>query len=182
MLLVLPIPLVVSLKTPWQRKIQLYALFTLGIFIIAITVIRLPININNKDLQTNRTTWASTELLTAAIVVNAPTIYGMWNKRRQKKSSGKSTNPSGLHYYGGCTHASTVHRSTVRAQGPEESFAMNSTRRKMGPMEGIMQTKEVIVSEFRQDGDHRINGRYENLPDDVENASNHSSQHGILKK
>ncbi|KAI8299443.1 hypothetical protein K4K61_010644 [Colletotrichum sp. SAR11_59] len=143
MLLVLPIPLVVSLKTPWQRKIQLYALFTLGIFIIAITVIRLPININNKDLQTNRTTWASTELLTAAIVVNAPTIYGMWNKRRQKKSSGKSTNPSGLHYYGGGTHASTVHRSTVRAQGPEESFAMNSTRRKMGPMEGIMQTKEV---------------------------------------
>ncbi|KAF4814866.1 hypothetical protein CGCTS75_v013192 [Colletotrichum tropicale] len=182
MLLVLPIPLVVSLKTPWQRKIQLYALFTLGIFIIAITVIRLPININNKDLQTNRTTWASTELLTAAIVVNAPTIYGMWNKRRQKKSSGKSTNPSGLHYYGGGTHASTVHRSTVRAQGPEESFAMNSTRRKMGPMEGIMQTKEVIVSEFRQDGDHHINGRYENLPDDVENASSHSSQHGILKK
>ncbi|KAF6830389.1 Pth11-like integral membrane protein [Colletotrichum musicola] len=180
MLLVLPIPLVVSLKTPWQRKVQLYALFTLGIFIIAITVIRLPININNKDSQVNRTTWASTELLTAAIVVNAPTLYGLWNKKRQAKSSAKSQGTSGLHYYAGGTHASTAHRSTVRGgAGEEEVFAMNS-RRKMGPMEGIMQTKEVIVSEFRQDGE-RQNGRYENLPDDVENASSHSSQHGILK-
>ncbi|KAL0933824.1 Pth11-like integral membrane protein [Colletotrichum truncatum] len=179
MLLVLPIPLVVSLKTPWQRKVQLYALFTLGIFIIAITIIRLPINITNKDSQINRTTWASVELLTAALVVNAPTLYGMWNKRRQKKASSKSHGTSGLHYYaGGGTHALTIHRSTVRA-GAEETYAMSS-RRKIGPMEGIMQTKEVIVSEFRQDGD-RINGRYENLPDDAENASNHSSQHGILK-
>ncbi|WYZ35928.1 hypothetical protein EsH8_X_000575 [Colletotrichum jinshuiense] len=180
MLLVLPLPLVFSLKTPWQRKVQLYALFTLGVFIIAITVIRLPINITNKDSQINRTTWASTELFTAAVVVNAPTIYGLWNKRRQAKTSSKSHGTSGLHYYGGGTNISTVHKSTVRRGDPEEAYAMN-VRRKMGPMEGIMQTKEVIVSEFRQEGDHRLGGPYEHLPDDVENASSHSSQHGILK-
>ncbi|UQC91447.1 uncharacterized protein CLUP02_16982 [Colletotrichum lupini] len=180
MLLVLPLPLVFSLKTPWQRKIQLYALFTLGVFIIAITVIRLPINITNKDSQINRTTWASTELLTAAIVVNAPTLYGLWNKRRQAKSSSKSHGgTSGLHYYGRGTNVST-HRSTVRRGNAEEEAYAMSTRRKLGPMEGIMQTKEVIVSEFRQDTDRKA-GPYEHLPDDLESASNHSSQHGILK-
>ncbi|KAK6211510.1 hypothetical protein QIS74_10774 [Colletotrichum tabaci] len=185
MLLVLPLPLVFSLKTPWQRKVQLYALFTLGVFIIAITVIRLPINITNKDSQINRSTWASTELLTAAIVVNAPTLYGLWNKRRQTKSSANTYGvggggTSGLHYYGHGTNVSTVHRSAARRDDSEEAYAMNA-RRKMGPMEGIMQTKEVIVSEFRQEPD-RKGGPYEHLPDDVENASSHSSQHGILKK
>ncbi|KZL63735.1 pth11-like integral membrane protein [Colletotrichum incanum] len=181
MLLVLPLPLVFSLKTPWQRKVQLYALFTLGVFIIAITVIRLPINITNKDSQINRTTWASTELLTAAIVVNAPTLYGLWNKKRQAKSSSNTYGgPSGLHYYGRGTNVSTAHRSTVGRGDPEEAYAMNS-RHKMGPMEGIMQTKEVIVSEFRQEPD-RKGGPYVHLPDDVENASSHSSEHGILKK
>lgn len=79
MLLAVPIPLFFSLQTSWRRKLRLYALFTLGIFIIAITIIRLPINAINKDSQVSRTTWASTELFTATIVVNASTLYGLWN-------------------------------------------------------------------------------------------------------
>lgn len=178
MLLVLPIPLVVSLKTIWQRKAQLIALFTLGIFIIAITIIRLPINASNKDSQINRTTWASTELLTAALVVNAPTIYGLWNKRRQAKSESRSQGTAGLshRYYGQGTHVSAGHRSAV---DPEDNSYMMKSRRKSA-MDGILQTKEVIVSELRE-GDRRGRG-WSNLPEEEENASNHSSQRGMLKE
>ncbi|KAK1999390.1 hypothetical protein LX36DRAFT_699658 [Colletotrichum falcatum] len=181
MLLALPLPLVFSLKTPWQRKLQLYGLFTLGSFIIAITVIRLPINVSNKDSQVNRTTWASTELLTAAVVVNAPTLYGLWNKTKKARSIVKTYgHPSGLHYYGREANVLTTHRSTIIHGDRDEPFIMNA-RLKMGHMDGIMQTKEVIVSEFRQETD-RKGGHYIHLPDDRENASSHSSEHAMLKK
>jgi hypothetical protein len=78
-----------SLRTPWRTKIRLYILCTLGVFIIAITIIRLPINAMHAAVQANRTTWASTELLAAAIVVNAPVLYGslnLWRQRSHQKS------------------------------------------------------------------------------------------------
>ncbi|KAF2129710.1 hypothetical protein P153DRAFT_314846 [Dothidotthia symphoricarpi CBS 119687] len=84
MLLVLPLPTLISLQTPWRTKIRLYILCALAMFIIAITIIRLPINAMNAAVQANRTIWASTELLTAAIVVNAPTLYGAINHWRQR--------------------------------------------------------------------------------------------------
>jgi hypothetical protein len=82
LLLALPLPTLFSLQTPWKRKLRLMLICTLGIFIVAITVIRLPINALNASVQANRTVWASTELLTAAIVANAPTLYGAVNKAR----------------------------------------------------------------------------------------------------
>ncbi|KAH6970726.1 hypothetical protein BKA56DRAFT_559188 [Ilyonectria sp. MPI-CAGE-AT-0026] len=173
MLLVLPIPLVLGLKTPWQRKLKLYALFMLGIFIIAITCIRLPINAQNKDSQISRTTWASIELLTAAIVVNAPTIYGMYNKRNQAKSSSRSQG-TGAYDGRGTNNVSIAHRSRAH-HDDDEAYTMGRIRK---PMDGIIQTKEVIVAEFR---DTERRGPYANLPDDVENASSHGSQRGILK-
>lgn len=94
MLLVLPLPTLMSLQTPWRKKIRLYVLCALGMFIIAITVIRLPINALNATVQANRTTWASTELLTAAIVVNAPTLYGAFNNLRRKSQAGNSASKS----------------------------------------------------------------------------------------
>ncbi|KAH7161815.1 hypothetical protein EDB81DRAFT_715620 [Dactylonectria macrodidyma] len=176
MLLVLPIPLVFTLKTPWQRKLKLYALFMLGTFIIAITCIRLPINANNKDSQISRTTWASIELLTAAIVVNAPTIYGLYNKRAQAKSSSRSQG-TGAYDGRGTNNVSIAHRS--RTNPDDESYSMGRIRK---PMDGIIQTKEVIVAEFRDTENRgRPGGKYANLPDDVENASSQGSQRGILK-
>ncbi|KAF4548456.1 Hypothetical protein D9617_28g065620 [Elsinoe fawcettii] len=91
MLLILPIPSLISLQTPWRLKLRLYILCTLGLFIIAVTVIRLPINALNASVQANRTTWASTELLAAAIAVNAPTLYGAYNSwRRSREGLGSS--------------------------------------------------------------------------------------------
>ena len=86
MLLLLPLPVVMSWDSTWRRKLKFYILFTLGIFVIAVTVIRLPINALNKSNQLNRTTWATVELLTAAIVVNAPTLHGLWNASRHQAS------------------------------------------------------------------------------------------------
>jgi hypothetical protein len=74
MLLALPFPKLSSLQTPWRTKVRLYILYALGLFIITITIIRLPISAMHAAVQPNRTTWASTELLAAAIVVNAPVL------------------------------------------------------------------------------------------------------------
>lgn len=177
MLLVLPIPLVITLKkTPWLRKLRLLAIFLLGTFIICITIVRLPINSAKKDSQISRTTWASIELLTAAIVVNAPTLYGLWNKQKQQKSSSRSYGTGGLAYHSRVTNVSAVRR---HQDIEDDDYMMTSPHRK-STMNGIMQTKEVIISEFRDTG--RGTKGYINFPDDVENVSSSSSQRGILKE
>jgi hypothetical protein len=68
------------------RKLRLLSIFSLGIFLVVITVIRLPFNLHNADTQVNRTTWASVESFTAAFVANIPTLYTL-RKRLPDKSS-----------------------------------------------------------------------------------------------
>ncbi|KKY13594.1 putative pth11-type gpcr protein [Diplodia seriata] len=76
MLMVLPIPIFFYYwKRPLLERIHIASLFSLGIFIIAITAIRLPQNHNQAVSQVNRTTWASIELFVAALAVNAPVLY-----------------------------------------------------------------------------------------------------------
>lgn len=94
MLLALPLPKLISLQTPWRTKVRLYTLCALGLFIIAITIIRLPINALHASVQANRTTWASTELLTAAIAVNAPTLFGAVNRWRRRSKNELSSSKS----------------------------------------------------------------------------------------
>ncbi|POR33811.1 Uncharacterized protein TPAR_06003 [Tolypocladium paradoxum] len=170
MLLVLPIPIVAKLQVPWRRKIQLYVLFALGVFIIAITIVRLPINSINKDSQVNRTMWASTELLTAAIVVNAPALYGLWNNRRREKSQSSSQRKRG----GASGGYSEPQRHVATIGGGTESYQMKPKRE---PPYGIVQTTEVIVESQR-----RRSREYVQLPDDLESTSRHSSQGEMLHK
>lgn len=105
MLLALPIPTLVSLQTPWRTKMRLYILCALGLFIIAVTAIRLPINTEHAAVQANRSIWASTELLTAAIVVNAPPLYGAFNNWRRGLKSGM--------YASNSHHVNSSHPFTV---------------------------------------------------------------------
>jgi hypothetical protein len=145
MLIILPLPVIFKLKAPTSRKIQLIVLFTLGIFIILITVIRLPINSHNATSQVNRTTWASTELLTAAIVVNAPTLYSFWNKRRRENSAppiqkGDSENGKGVGQFA----LETIGGSTFSGDG--------SKKRKSTA--GVLQTKDVTVTEYERSGNY----------------------------
>lgn len=74
-----------------HRKLRLLALFSLGFFLVIITVIRLPINFSHGFQQVNRTTWASTEALTAAIVAKVPTLYTL-RKRAPVTTSQPETN------------------------------------------------------------------------------------------
>jgi hypothetical protein len=71
-------------------KYQLAILFAVGLFIVAITIARLPQNARNPTAQVNRTTWASIELLAAAIVANAPVLYGLLKGQRQRSKHAAS--------------------------------------------------------------------------------------------
>lgn len=172
MLLVLPIPVVVTLKAPWRRKVQLYVLFTLGIFIIVITIVRLPINSINIDSQVSRTTWASTELFTAAIVVNAPSLYGCWNKSRRDRTE---SNRMKGDYENRRTGSGQLHPDTIG--GSNDSYEMQ--RRRKPTARGILVTKDITMTNVREDDEpeslvaHHV---------DVEVASQHSSQREILQR
>lgn len=103
---------------------------------VAITVIRLPQNTSHATAQVNRTTWASTELLTSAIVVNAPAIYSL----SPRKTSNQTPRPDGARLGGQEEPAPTRGRGMrVRygwdgrrgraggGDGPESSNATTST-------------------------------------------------------
>ncbi|KAH6974363.1 hypothetical protein BKA56DRAFT_591237 [Ilyonectria sp. MPI-CAGE-AT-0026] len=85
MLLTFPFLLFTHFNTSWKLKLRLFALFTLGVFIIIITIVRLPITRHNRQSQPDRSMWTSTEMFVATFVVNAPTIYGLWNNLRRQK-------------------------------------------------------------------------------------------------
>ncbi|KAJ5696917.1 hypothetical protein N7536_007329 [Penicillium majusculum] len=90
MLIALPIPILVMVKRSAIEKIQLAILFAVGLFIVAVTIARLPQNAKNSTAQVNRTTWASVELLAAAIVANAPVLYGLLKGQRQRSKNAAS--------------------------------------------------------------------------------------------
>lgn len=106
-----------------HRKIQLYALFLFGFFIVAITVVRLPQDWNNATAQVNRTTWASAELLASAIVANAPMLYSL-NKRRRSPHSSKV---AGANRYP--VNSYPVTESATRSKPKEDEFELISDGR-----------------------------------------------------
>lgn len=169
MLILLPIPFVIRLRAPWRRKIQLLCLFTLGIFIVAITAIRLPINAIHKSSQVNRSTWATTELLTAAIVVNAPSLYALWNRHRKEKASaesGQQDKGSGGLDFG------------IETIGGGDGSSRMFPKRK--PTGRALPASQVSISELRDDDRNVQAVELEPMPEYSETASRHSSQTGIL--
>ncbi|KOS40466.1 hypothetical protein ACN38_g8649 [Penicillium nordicum] len=119
MLIALPIPILVLVKRSAMQKFQLAILFSIGLFIVAITIARLPQNARNPTAQVNRTTWASVELLAAAIVANAPVLYGLLKGHRER-SKNAASEP-------GSTGPSWQGLQKRSANGPE--FEMQGTRR-----------------------------------------------------
>lgn len=76
---------------------QLAALFAIGLFIVVITIIRLPQNARHSTVQVNRTTWANVELFAAAIVANAPVLYGFYRGGRENSRSRATNTGTGPH-------------------------------------------------------------------------------------
>ncbi|CUS08466.1 unnamed protein product [Tuber aestivum] len=86
-LILIPLPLVFKSRLPIMRKLQLSLLFGLGIFVICITIIRMPVIIVDKSIQKARTLWASIECLAACIVANAPVLNSFLRQKVRKPSS-----------------------------------------------------------------------------------------------
>lgn len=172
MLFVLPIPVVLKLQVPWRKKAQIVALFALGVFIIAITLIRLPINSSHGLSQDNRTTWMATELVTSAIVVNAPAIYGLWNKKRVQQRT--LTHQSNTRSQSGSRKEST-YKTTILGSG--DSYSLGATP-KVGA--GILQTREVIVVEDVQ-GEGRRDKDEEELSDELGYSTRCSSEREFMR-
>ena len=70
----IPLPLVIRARLPLMRKVQLAMLFSVSLFVVSITIIRMPVIVGSGTMQQSRSLWASVEVLTACIVANAPVL------------------------------------------------------------------------------------------------------------
>lgn len=69
-LVIIPIPIVLSTRITPKRKVLLVMLFCLGFLTVGIAAYRMPIIIRDHGSQVTRSTWASVELLAATTVAN----------------------------------------------------------------------------------------------------------------
>ncbi|RKK40536.1 hypothetical protein BFJ66_g11453 [Fusarium oxysporum f. sp. cepae] len=77
------------------HKIQLGVLFSIGLLVITITIVRIPLILNDAMSQKARSTWATIEILCSFIVANTPFFYGLLRELGQHKGTHPSvTNPS----------------------------------------------------------------------------------------
>ncbi|KAI5838852.1 hypothetical protein DFP73DRAFT_248890 [Morchella snyderi] len=88
MLILIPLPMVFKSRLPLIRKIQLLVLFGLGLFVMAVTIVRLPVIIGDQSVQKARSLWASIECFVACVVANAPVLNSfIQNVRKHKATS-----------------------------------------------------------------------------------------------
>ncbi|KAJ4373451.1 hypothetical protein N0V86_007590 [Didymella sp. IMI 355093] len=85
MLMALPFTLICSVTVPITQRLRVMALFSIGIFLVAISVIRI---VQGKDsrVQRGHTLWASLEILLAVVVAVTPTIYALAHGRHEDSS------------------------------------------------------------------------------------------------
>ncbi|RKK69404.1 hypothetical protein BFJ69_g12751 [Fusarium oxysporum] len=94
-LLILPFPTLAVARLNTRTKIQLGVLFSIGLLVIVITIVRIPLILNDAMSQKARSTWATIEILCSFIVANTPFFYGLLRELGQHKGTHPSvTNPS----------------------------------------------------------------------------------------
>ncbi|KAK5464652.1 COPII coat GTPase [Exophiala xenobiotica] len=86
MLVIMPFPVLFAVKTRWQKKVQLCSLFSIGFFLIAVTLVRIIQGIPNARVQSTRTFWGSIETLFATLVAQAPTLYTLLRRTTSQNS------------------------------------------------------------------------------------------------
>ncbi|KAI9375846.1 hypothetical protein BJX61DRAFT_62522 [Aspergillus egyptiacus] len=74
MLILLPMPWLLRVRKSWLKRLQYVALFSVGLLLIAIAIVRLPYY-GDSTAQVNRNTWGSVEEFFAAFVANIPTLF-----------------------------------------------------------------------------------------------------------
>lgn len=94
LLIAIPMRQLIKLQLPWIARIRLIVLFSVGLSIIAVTLLRLLMNTLKLHRSGASHDIANIEVLFAAIVANAPPIYGLL--RRQLGSSARSKSSNAL--------------------------------------------------------------------------------------
>ncbi|KAK9437196.1 PTH11-type GPCR protein [Metarhizium brunneum] len=80
LLIVFPVPWILSLQhTTLKRRLQVIGLFSIGVFLIAIALARLPVYKDGTS-QDRRHIWGSIEQFCSALVANLPVIYSLLRK------------------------------------------------------------------------------------------------------
>ncbi|KAL3477260.1 hypothetical protein BJX99DRAFT_128527 [Aspergillus californicus] len=74
MLILLPMPWLLRVRKSWMKRLQYVGLFSVGLLLIAIAIVRLPYY-SSGTAQVNRNTWGSVEEFFAAFVANVPTLF-----------------------------------------------------------------------------------------------------------
>ncbi|KAK1990194.1 hypothetical protein LX36DRAFT_754300 [Colletotrichum falcatum] len=76
-LIVFPFPILRHVKLDRKVKAQLVLLFSVAGLVVAITIMRLPMILNQAVSQRSRSMWASIEILCACIVANAAFYFAV---------------------------------------------------------------------------------------------------------
>ncbi|KAK2051870.1 hypothetical protein LY76DRAFT_610285 [Colletotrichum caudatum] len=76
-LIIFPLPILRHVKLEGKVKAQLVLLFSIAGLIVAITVMRLPMILNQAVSQRSRSMWASIEILCACVVANTAFYYAL---------------------------------------------------------------------------------------------------------
>jgi hypothetical protein len=91
LLIAFPIPVVLNSGQIWKRKLQMGALFSLSVIMIAVTATRVPMVIEKNGLQQYRSMWASCEILASAAVSNAVILGSFVRGKGTKRNKYRTT-------------------------------------------------------------------------------------------
>ncbi|KAL5339731.1 hypothetical protein BJX70DRAFT_145388 [Aspergillus crustosus] len=84
LLILLPMPWLLRVRKSWMKRLQYVGLFSVGLLLIAIAIVRLPYY-NRNTAQVNRNTWGSVEEFFAAFVANVPTLFTLRKDPKKEK-------------------------------------------------------------------------------------------------
>lgn len=111
MLVLFPVPVILSSYMPAKRKLHLVLLFSLSLAPVIVTIYRVPRIFSNNGSQQTRSLYASVELLFATAAANALVLGSFVRDRGVKKQRFKYASIAGT---SDRTPASEVRRPTVR--------------------------------------------------------------------
>ncbi|OAA68975.1 hypothetical protein ISF_03350 [Cordyceps fumosorosea ARSEF 2679] len=85
-LIVFPVPIILSTRIPTKRKVLLVLLFAFGFLTVGVTLYRVPRIIRERGDQTLRSMWASIEILAATVVANIVALGSFLRDSGAKKN------------------------------------------------------------------------------------------------
>jgi hypothetical protein len=83
--------LVLSVRIPVMQKLRILSLFSVGIFLICISIIRI-VQGRGSRTQSGHTLWASLEILFGIIAAVTPTIYALGRNKYESTTYINETN------------------------------------------------------------------------------------------